>query len=71
MAVQRPNRLTGFIAAIWKLTKRYSEPQKYDIVAFDFTVSPLVYSLPVWEKKWATAMDRQLAHITWKSGYPP
>jgi hypothetical protein len=51
---------------LWKPTQRYPEPQKYDIVASDFTVSPLAYSLPVWRKKWATAMDRQLAHITWK-----
>jgi hypothetical protein len=50
---------------LWKPT-RYPQPQKYDIVASDFTVSPLGYSLPVWKKKWATAMDRQLAHITWK-----
>ena len=51
---------------LWEPTPRSPEPQKYDIVASDFTVSPLAYSLPLWTRVWGTAMDRQLAHLTWK-----
>jgi hypothetical protein len=50
---------------LWRPTMKQGEPQQHDIVACDFTVSPQAYPLPVWER-WATAIDKQLAHITWK-----
>lgn len=50
---------------LWKPTTRYPEPDKHDIVASDFTASPQAYTLPIWDS-WATAIDKQLAHITWK-----
>jgi hypothetical protein len=46
-------------------TGKHGEPTRHDIVASDFTVSPQAYTLPVW-KGWATAIDKQLAHITRK-----
>jgi hypothetical protein len=42
-----------------------SKVTKHDIVAEDFTVSLQPYALPEWTS-WATAMNKQLAHITWK-----
>jgi len=40
-------------------------PQKHDLNANDYTEKSQMYRLPTWEK-WAEAIDKQLAHITWK-----
>src|ERR1035441_3239548 len=52
-------KLAGFF-----LTAK-ADVTQHDIVAEDFTESPQPYTLPEWQK-WKIAMDKQLAHITWK-----
>jgi hypothetical protein len=39
-------------------------PTKHYIAASDFTASPEKYTLSVW-KGWATALNKQLAHLAW------
>ena len=41
------------------------DPKDHYIAASDFTASPQAYTLTVW-KGWAKAINRQLAHLTWK-----
>jgi hypothetical protein len=56
----------AFLISVRKLADFFTVlPKEYDVVASDYTNSPQIYNLPTWNQ-WSKAIDRQLAHITWK-----
>lgn len=56
----------AFLLSVRKMADFFiREPKQHDVAAFDFTTSRVVYSLPTWSQ-WEVAVDKQLAHVTWK-----